>query len=136
MSELRFTAMVGFVVTTKPGAARKFYEEVLGFRFLTEDEYGMTFDARGALVRMVKAPSFTPAQGTVLGWEVAEIHQAVRALEERGVAFERYAWMQQDEGGVGTFSNGDKVAWFKDPEGNVLSLSQHVVLGAGAPASR
>lgn len=130
MSELRFKAMVGFVVTTRPEAARTFYEEVLGFRFLTEDEYGISFEAGLAMVRMVKAPSFTPAQGTVLGWEVADIQEAVRALGERGVTFERYPWMKQDKLGVGTFPNGDKVAWFKDPEGNVLSLSQHVVSAA------
>ena len=89
--------------------------------------FALAFDAHGAMLRVGKAEKFTPAPGTVLGWEVDDISLAVTELEESGVTFERYAGMQPDAQGIVTFPGGDKVAWFKDPEGNVLSLSQHVI---------
>jgi hypothetical protein len=81
----------------------------------------MTTDSR-------KAKAFKPAQGTILGWEFEDIHAAVRELAPRGVRFEQWglAFMKQDEHGVWTPPSGDRVAWFKDPDGNVLSISQHV----------
>ena len=125
MADLK--TMVGFLVTTNPEAARRFYTEVLGFRLLSDDAYALAFDARVARLRVVKATSFTPAHGTVLGWEVDDIAAAVAELQSKNVIFERFPGMQADEQGAFTFPNGDKVAWFKDPEGNLLSLSQHVL---------
>lgn len=124
---MKLNTMVGFLVTTNPEAARKFYSEVMGFRLLTDDHFALAFDAHGAMLRVGKAQEFTPAFGTVLGWEVGDISETVAELKERGVNFERYPNMRADEQGVFTFPNGDRVAWFKDPEGNVLSLSQHVI---------
>jgi len=118
--------MVGFVVTTRPEEARNFFGNKLGFRFVSDDHFALVFDANGTMLRVVKAKSFTPAQGTVLGWEVDDIADSIKALEKNGIAFERYPGMPQDENGVCTFPGGDKVAWFKDPDGNTLSLSQHV----------
>src|SRR5271157_5556971 len=123
----KLSTMVGFVVTTDPAAAHKFYTEVLGFRLLTDDPFALAFDANGAMLRVGKAKQFTPAPNTVLGWEVEDISLAASELEARGVTFERYANMKPDEQGIFAFPNGDKVAWFKDPEGNVLSISQHVM---------
>ena len=77
------------------------------------------------MLRISKVPEFTPAQNTVLGWESRDIRTDVVKLGANGVAFERYPNMGQDETNIATFPNGDKVAWFKDPDGNVLSLSQH-----------
>jgi hypothetical protein len=77
------------------------------------------------MLRVSKVQSFVPAQNTVLGWEVTDIEAAVQELGGRGVQFERYDFMHPDAQGVCTFPTGDKVAWFKDPDGNVLSLSQH-----------
>jgi hypothetical protein len=74
---------------------------------------------------VVKLKEFTPAQFTILGWEVPDAQQAVSELQSRGVTFERYPWAQQDELGVWSAPGGAKVAWFKDPDGNVLSVSQH-----------
>jgi hypothetical protein len=65
------------------------------------------------------------AQYTVLGWEVSDIEKAVSALVEKGITFEKYGFPGQDERGIWSTSNGDKVAWFKDPDGNTLSLGQH-----------
>jgi catechol 2,3-dioxygenase-like lactoylglutathione lyase family enzyme len=119
--------MVGFLVTTNPDAARRFYTEVLGFRLISDDAFALAFDTPVGMLRIVKAEQFKPAHGTVLGWEVKEIQTAVADLTSKGAVFERFPSMQADEHAVFTFPNGDKVAWFRDPEGNLLSLSQHVL---------
>ena len=124
---MRLSPMVGFLVTTKPDAAKKFFSEVLGFRLLTDDMFALAFDADGAMLRVGKAQTFVPAENTVLGWEVENIRAAVLELKDRGLTFQQYPSMKPDELGIVTFPNGDKVAWFKDPEDNVLSLSEHVV---------
>jgi catechol 2,3-dioxygenase-like lactoylglutathione lyase family enzyme len=122
------TKMVGFVNTTNPDAAKAFYGEKLGFRLTGDDDFAVVFDANGTMLRVGKARSFTPAQGTVLGWQVDDIDAAVRDLTSRGVTFEQFnlPFMKQDANGVWTAPSGDRVAWFKDPDGNVLSVSQHV----------
>lgn len=117
--------VVTFLLTRKPEAAIAFYRDTMGFRFLRDDGFALVFDLDGVMLRIGKVKEFTPEQNTVLGWEVSEIGAAVRRLEEKGVHFERYPNMGQDAQGICTFPNGDKVAWFKDPDGNVLSLSQH-----------
>jgi catechol 2,3-dioxygenase-like lactoylglutathione lyase family enzyme len=121
------TRMVGFIATNDAGKAKTFYGDVLGFRLMNDDEYALSFDANGTMLRVNKARDFQPAQGTVLGWEVDDIRAAIRELAPRGVRFEQFGlpFMQQDELGVWTPPNGDQVAWFKDPDGNVLSISQH-----------
>ena len=72
-----------------------------------------------------KFRNFTPREGTILGWEVANIEQAVDWLRDRGVTLEKYPFAQDRERGIWTTPTGDKVAWFKDPDGNILSVSQH-----------
>jgi catechol 2,3-dioxygenase-like lactoylglutathione lyase family enzyme len=121
------TRMIGFVVTSNPEQAKAFYGDVLGFRLVTDDNFALVFDANGTMLRVQKAQKFTPAQGTVLGWEVADIHAAIKELTPRGVHFEQFnlPFMKQDELGVWTPPNGDQVAWFKDPDGNMLSISHH-----------
>jgi catechol 2,3-dioxygenase-like lactoylglutathione lyase family enzyme len=118
--------MVGFAITTKPEDATAFYTKKLGFKFLRDDGFALVFDANGVMLRISKMKEFQPAQYTVLGWEVADIGQTVQELGGKGVVFERYEFMHPDARGIVTFPTGDKVAWFKDPDGNVLSLSQHV----------
>lgn len=120
------THIVGFAMTTKPEQARKFYGETLGFRFLRDDGFALVFDANGTLLRIAKMKEFTPVAYTILGWEVEDIATAVTDLSASGIVFERYPGMPQDEQAICTFPNGDSVAWFKDPEGNVLSLSHHM----------
>jgi catechol 2,3-dioxygenase-like lactoylglutathione lyase family enzyme len=121
------TRIIGFVTTNDAAKARAFYGDVLGFRLMDEDDYALVFDANGTMLRVNKGRGFQPAQGTVLGWGVEDIHAAVRELAPRGVHFEQFGlpFLQQDELGVWTAPNGDRVAWFKDPDGNVLSVSQH-----------
>ena len=119
--------MVGFVTTTAPERARAFYGDKLGFRFIEDDGFALAFDANGTLLRVAKAQSFTPSQATVLGWEVTDIAAAVSDLAARGVVFEQFnlPFLVQDTLGIWTAPNGDRVAWFKDPDGNTLSISCH-----------
>ena len=118
--------IVAFVPTKDPAKARSFYEGVLGFRFVKDDGFAMVLDANGIMIRVAKAPDFKPAPFTILGWQVSEIEKVVAMLHEKGVVFEIFSFLEQDKLGIWTAPSGDKVAWFKDPDGNVLSVSQHV----------
>jgi catechol 2,3-dioxygenase-like lactoylglutathione lyase family enzyme len=120
------TNIVAFVPIRDGDKARAFYEGVLGLRFVKDDGFALVFEANGTMLRAAKMKEFTPAQFTVLGWQVSKIEDMVRALGIRGVKFEIFGFFKQDELGVWTAPTGDKVAWFKDPDGNILSLSQHV----------
>lgn len=117
--------IVAFVPTTDADRARSFYEGVLGLRFVSQDPFAAVFDANGIMLRAAKVPPFQPARFTVLGWEVPDIEGTVRGLQDRGVVFQRYEGIKQDSGGIWTAPGGAKVAWFKDPDGNILSVSKH-----------
>lgn len=123
---MQLDQIVAFLLTKKPDVAILFYRDTLGLSFLRDDGFALVFDAHGTLLRIGKVPEFTPASNTVLGWEVSDIGVAVADLSQKGVNFERYPNLPQDENAICTFPTGDRVAWFKDPDGNVLSLSQHV----------
>jgi len=117
--------VVTFLLVKDTDAALAFYRDTLGLKFLRDDGFALVFDMNGVVLRIGKVSEFTPAQHTVLGWESEDIAATVDELTAKGVVFTRYPNMGQDELGICTFPNGDKVAWFKDPEGNVLSISQH-----------
>ncbi|MGA2390516.1 MAG: VOC family protein [Candidatus Sulfotelmatobacter sp.] len=117
--------IVAFVPTTDTQKARAFYESVLGLRFVKDDGFALVFDANGIMVRIAKA-QFTPVPFTILGWQVTRIEETVKGLRAKGVHFERFGFLEQDELAIWTAPTGDKVAWFKDPDGNMLSVSQHV----------
>jgi catechol 2,3-dioxygenase-like lactoylglutathione lyase family enzyme len=131
---LNTSKIVAFAAVRDRDAARKFYRDTLGLKLMGEDQFAMIFDANGTTVRITPVPTWTPPQFTVLGWEVEDIVAAVKELVGAGVQFERYAWMKdQDELGIWTSPSGPdvasvhagaKVAWFKDPDGNVLSVAQ------------
>jgi catechol 2,3-dioxygenase-like lactoylglutathione lyase family enzyme len=104
--------------------ALAFYRDTLGLTFRHDDGFALVFDMNGVMLRISRVQDFTPAQGTALGWASRDIRADVERLKEKGVAFEIFPNMGQDELGIATFSNGDKVAWFKDPDGNRLSLSE------------
>jgi catechol 2,3-dioxygenase-like lactoylglutathione lyase family enzyme len=118
--------IMAFVPTKDAEKARAFYEGVLGLRFVKDDGFALVLDANGIMVRVAKVQQFTPAQFTILGWNVSDIEKVVQDLQQKGVHFERYGFFKQDELGIWTAPSGDKVAWFRDPDGNVLSVSQHV----------
>ena len=117
--------MVGFVLTKDYDKARAFYEGKLGFEFVSVDQFALVMKAGKHRIRIVKVPSFTPVQSTVLGWEAGDIVAVVTWLKEQGVTLEKYPFVQDRELGIWTTPTGEKVAWFKDPDGNVLSVSQH-----------
>jgi len=112
-----------FVSTTKPDISRAFYEKKLGLRLLSEDSFGIEFEANGAHLRLTFVEKLTPQPFTVLGWDTDDIVSAIRSLNKQGISFERYDFIDQDEAGIWKAPGGTRVAWFKDPDGNLLSLS-------------
>ena len=122
--------MMGFLLTRDYDQARAFFEGKLGFAFVSLDQYALVMKAGENLIRISKGQSFTPLPSTVLGWEVHDVETEVRWLKQRGVDCEKYPFVQDKELGIWSTPNGDKVAWFKDADGNVLSVSQH----SGIPA--
>jgi len=116
--------VIAFASTADLARARPFYEEVLGLPLVEESPYACVFDAHGTMLRVTAVPTVARPGYTVLGWSVADIVGAVTALEARGAPFARYDGMEQDVHGIWTTPNGDRIAWFTDPDGNVLSLTQ------------
>ena len=117
--------LIGFIPTTDATRAHTFYEKVLGLHFVSDDDFVVVFNANGNTIRVVKVHQFVPAPYTILGWEVPDIEKEVAELQEKGVQFERYGFFKQDELGIWTSPSGSRVAWFKDPDGNTLSVSEH-----------
>jgi catechol 2,3-dioxygenase-like lactoylglutathione lyase family enzyme len=118
--------LIGFALTNKPDEAREFYEKKLGLPFVSDDGFALVFDSGGNMIRIAKAGKpIDPLQSTVLGWEVPDIEAEVKDLSGKGVTFERYGFVQQNEQGIWDAPGGARIVWFKDPDGNVLSLSQH-----------
>jgi catechol 2,3-dioxygenase-like lactoylglutathione lyase family enzyme len=117
--------IIAFIGTRDPTRAKAFYRDTLGLRFLSEDQFAVVFDAHGIMLRVAVVPELTPAKYTVLGWEVPDIVATVKQLQQAGVKLERYEkFMQQDELGIWTAPGGARIAWFKDPDGNTLSVTQ------------
>ncbi len=119
------SSLVAFIPTSDAVRARTFYEEQLGLRFVSDDSFAIVMDANGTMVRIVRVGNFTPAPFTIVGWQVGDIHREVAELSDRGVVFRRYDYLEQGADGVWVAPNGARVAWFSDPDGNILSLSQH-----------
>jgi len=117
--------VTAFISTTDGVRARKFYEGVLGLGFIRDDEFALVIDCNGVPLRVTKVAEFQPQPFTVLGWQVPDVTKTVTALGEKGVTFERYDWMQQDHLGIWNAPSKARVAWFKDPDGNLLSVTQH-----------
>ena len=118
--------IIGFAATSNPDRAKVFYRDTLGLPLVSEElPFALVFDACGTMLRITIVKAFTPAPYTVLGWRVLAIEEAAAALRRSGVEFERYPGMQQDDLGIWASPSGAKVAWFKDPDGNTLSISQH-----------
>jgi catechol 2,3-dioxygenase-like lactoylglutathione lyase family enzyme len=117
--------IMAFIVVTKPDRAIRFYRDTLGLRLVSEDSFALVFELAGTRVRAQIAESVAPIHYTTLGWEVEDIVATVRALQNSGIQLERLPGRKQDELGIWTSPNGSMVAWFKDPDGNWLSVSHH-----------
>jgi len=124
-SSLRFSSygIVAFVGTTKPSAAKHFYGDVLGLHLVNQDEFALVFDAHGTPLRVTIVPAVVATEYTVVGWLVSDVRREAARLQDAGVQLCRYPGMEQDELGVWTTPAGGRVAWFKDPDGNTLSIS-------------
>lgn len=118
--------IIGFLTVVDVARAKEFYGGTLGLRLVSEEPpFALVFDANGIMLRLGMGKKLPPAIGTVLGWQVPDAIATVRDLQQAGVTFERYEHMNQDELGIWTTPTGAKVAWFKDPDGNILSISEH-----------
>lgn len=115
---------VSFVATLDADVSRNFYENSLGLKLIDDEYFALVFDLNGHVLRIAKVDELSPAMHTVLGWQVDNIRNTVVTLGARGVIFEVYEGMGQDELGIWMSPSGAKVVWFKDPDGNILSLTQ------------
>ena len=123
-SLLSDSPIMAFVATTQPDKARPFYQDVLGLRLTSDDAFALAFEVGGTLLRVAKVEQLQPAGYTVLGFIVPDIDAAISELSVRNVEFEQFSFMQQAANGVWTAPGGAKIAWFKDPDGNTLSLTE------------
>ncbi len=121
---LESARLTAFVATANPRRSQAFYESTLGLRLLEDDRFALLFDSNGTPLRIQKVEKVEPPPFTGLGWQVPNIREAVAGLSKRGVAFERFSFLQQDDVGVWVAPGGTRVAWFKDPDGNLLSLAE------------
>lgn len=120
-------SIVTFVPSRDPHVARTFYEGVLGLTFVSEDPFAVVVASNGVPIRIANVSSvegFEPFPFTILGWTVNDVAARIRELTAKGVTFRRYEGMDQDALGIWTSPSGARVAWFSDPDGNVLSLTQ------------
>ena len=122
---LSTSQLIGFAATADSQKARDFYEKALGLAFVSEDRFALVLQLKGTTLRIQKVESINPHPYTMLGWSVQDIEKEVRELVTRGVRFARYEGMNQDEMGIWRAPSGAKVAWFPDPDGNILSLTEY-----------
>jgi catechol 2,3-dioxygenase-like lactoylglutathione lyase family enzyme len=115
---------IGFIPVRDIFEARGFYERVLGLRVVEDTPFALVLDANGTMLRVTPVPNLAVQSFTIAGWRVGDIAAVVRALQAGGVRFTRYDGMDQDDLGIWTTPGGDKVAWFTDPDGNTLSLTE------------
>ena len=122
LANATITTLLG---TVKAEAAKAFYQDVLGLKFLTDDSYAMVFEGKNTHIRVSRVPVVSPTQYAVLGFTVEDIEKSIDDLRAKGVIFARFGFFVQDERGIWTAPDGTKVAWFHDPDLNMLSLVQH-----------
>jgi predicted enzyme related to lactoylglutathione lyase len=113
-----------FVSTIDAKRAKTFYRDALGLTFLSEDQYALEFDANGTLLRVTIVPELNPQGFTVLGWNVPDISDMIKLLNKKEIVCNQYDFLEQDDLGIWTAPGGSKVAWFNDPDGNILSLTE------------
>ena len=117
-------ALVAFIATARSQDAIPFYRDVLGLELVEETPFAAVLRSGTTVVRLQKVEALTPQPFTALGWDVSDLRAALAELRRHGVSCERYGFMQQDDDGVWAAPGGALVAWFKDPDGNLLSYSQ------------
>ena len=121
---LSSASLVGFVATANAEVAKQFYESVLGLALLEDTEFALVFNSNGTTLRIQKVQQLSRAPYTALGWVVQDIRSVVRTLAAKGVVFQRYDGLGQDPLGIWRSHGGALVAWFRDPDGNTLSVTE------------
>jgi catechol 2,3-dioxygenase-like lactoylglutathione lyase family enzyme len=122
---LTTSKLMAFVATRDGVRARAFYEGTLGLKVLSDDDFALALDAGGTTLRVQKVGDLSPHPFTALGWEVDDIDATIDALRTRGIVFQRFPGLDQDDRGVWISPSSDaRIAWFRDPDGNTLSLTQ------------
>src|SRR6478672_13884595 len=121
---LESAELIAFVATADVPRARAFYEDVVGLELVGDDGFALVFDAHGTTLRVTQVAEVAVAPYTTLGWLVPDVVTTIAALAGRGVVFERFDGIDQDEHGIWTAPGGGRIAWFKDPDGNTLSVTQ------------
>ena len=117
--------IIAFVSTTNPARAEKFYADALGLQLVNKSPFALVFDAHGTMLRLTPVQKVAVGEYTVLGWEVKDIEATVKELTAAGVTFNRYPGiMEQDELGIWQSPSHARVAWFKAPDGNTLSVTE------------
>ena len=114
---------MAFIPVRDLTSARSFYGEILGLQVTDENPFAVILNSGGTMLRLTQIENHQPQPFTIAGWEVQEIDVAVDALMGQGVTFTRYNGMEQDHRAIWTTPGGDRVAWFKDLDGNTLSLT-------------
>jgi len=122
---LTTSKIVGFVATTKPDEAKQFYEKKLGLKLLEQSPFALVFRSGDTTVRVQKVESLSAAPYTSLGWDVLDITATVQQLTSNGVVFQRFDGLPQNDAGIWQTPDGSQVAWFEDPDGNTLSLTEY-----------
>ncbi|TMM57909.1 VOC family protein [Maribacter algarum] len=117
--------ITAFLPTAKPKESKQFYWHTLGLKLRSEDPYAFEFEGNGLVLRITIVNEFTPQPFTVLGFRIDKIESQVKTLQEKGVEFEKYGGLQQDDLGIWTSPSKAKIAWFKDPDGNLISLTEY-----------
>jgi len=116
--------MIGFIPSTNLGNAKIFYSDQLGLQLLDQNEYALEYKVGDTILRINKVSESISSDYTIFGWQVDDIGVSVKTLTDSGIDFIRFDGMQQDGLGICMFPGGSKVAWFKDPDGSTLSLTQ------------
>lgn len=122
LANATITALVG---TIQKDASTAFYRDTLGLKFVDDDGFAAIFEGKNARVRVSRVPAITPAAYAVLAFQVDDIDKIVDGLTAKGVVFQRYGFFVQDARGIWSAPDGTKVAWFHDPDMNLLSVVQH-----------
>lgn len=122
---LKGAKLVAFAATTDALRAAAFYMTILGLKLRYEDDFAVSLESEGVEVRLQKVERFDPQPFTTLGWQVARITEVVDQLLQHGIVPERYPWLDQDEMGVWQAPSGARVVWFRDPDGNLLSVAEY-----------
>lgn len=118
--------MIAFIATSRPAEAVAFYRDALGLTFLEETEFSLVFTSGDTMLRVQKLHEVRPRPDTTLGWEVDSIADRIQELSARGIEFEWFEGLPAESGPIWVAPDGTQVVWFRDPDGNLLSITQFV----------